>query len=355
VNSGVDPVSEMSSGGSATPPNPLDGTASTHLTRLVRDAARAAGVSADRLAAIPGTDDAALASELNRIPLHSLARLWDLLARTRTGPGAGLAVAAAAPLGTLTTWDYLLANGSTLADSLRTAQPFHRLVTAAEEGFDLTHDRALTVGFRTTAPDPEAVAVINEYVLAYYLRRAREATGRPVIPERVAFSRPAPADHRVLAEAFGTDRIDFGAPVDEITFTEADATAPLVRADPLLADLLRSHADLVLATARPIPGPLESFRLALASAIADGEASLGAVARRLAVSTRTLQRHLAEQSTTWREEYDRARYEQARTLLAEGRLTTAAIAGRLGFTDDRALRKAYRRWSGSPPSQARGR
>ncbi|WP_342216399.1 AraC family transcriptional regulator ligand-binding domain-containing protein [Nocardia abscessus] len=93
---------------------------------------------------------------MNRIPLHSLARLWDLLARTRAGPGAGLS--AAAPLDTLTTWDYLLVNGPTLAESLRTAQPYHRLVTAAEEGFDLTHDRALTVGLRTTAQDPEAVA-----------------------------------------------------------------------------------------------------------------------------------------------------------------------------------------------------
>ncbi|WP_280248212.1 hypothetical protein [Nocardia abscessus] len=53
MNSRVDPVSEPSSGGSASPPNPLDGTASTPLTRLVRDTARAAGVSADRLAAVP--------------------------------------------------------------------------------------------------------------------------------------------------------------------------------------------------------------------------------------------------------------------------------------------------------------
>ncbi len=304
------------------------------------------------MAAIPGIDDVTLASELNRIPLPSLARLWELLAQTRTGPGAGLAVAAAAPLGTLTTWDYLVANGPTLADSLRAARPYHRLVTAAIEGFELTGDGALTVGFHTTAEDLAAVAVINEYVLAYYLRRAREATGRPVVPERVRFSRPAPADHRILIEAFGTNRIDFDAPVDAITFTEADATAPLPRADPLLADLLRSHADLVLATARPLPGPLESFRIALAAAITDGESSLGAVARRLAVSTRTLQRQLAEQGTTWRHEYDLVRYEQARALLADG-LTTAAIAGRLGFADDRALRKAYRRWSGSPPSRAR--
>ncbi|WP_174183379.1 AraC family transcriptional regulator [Nocardia barduliensis] len=335
-----------------TTPHFLDETASTHLTRLVRDAARAAGVGADRLAAVTGTDDGALASELNRIPLPSLLRLWELLAETATEPGAGLAVAAAAPLGTLTTWDYLVTNGATLVDSLHAAQPYHRLVTAAAERFDVNDDGALTVAFHTTAPDPVAT-VITEYVLAYYLRRAREATGRPVVPEHVTFSGPAPVDHRVLTEAFGTTRVDFGAPIDAITFAEADARAPLVRADPLLADLLRSHADLVLATARPLPGPLESFRIALAAAIVDGEPSLPAVARRLAVSTRTLQRQLAERNTTWRQEYDLARHEQARALLAESRLTTAAIARRLGFADDRALRKAYHRWSGSSPSRAR--
>ncbi len=338
----------------AASPHPLDGTASTHLTRLVRDAARAAGVGADRLAAVTGTDDIALASELNRIPLPSLLRLWELLTQTASGPGAGLAVAAAAPLGTLTTWDYLVTNGRTLVDSLRAAQPYHRLVTAAAERLDLNDDGGLTVAFHTTAPDP-AATVIAEYVLAYYLRRAREATGRLVVPTRVTFSGPAPAEHRVLTEAFGTARIDFDAASDAITFAEADARAPLVHADPRLADLLRSHADLVLATARPLPVPLEAFRIALAAAIDEGEPSLAAVARRLTVSTRTLQRQLAEQDTTWRQEYDLARYEQARALLAEGRLTTAAIARRLGYTDDRALRKAYHRWSGSSPSQARER
>lgn len=117
----------------------------------------------------------------------------------------------------------------------------------------------------------------------------------------------------------------------------------------MLADLLRSHADLVLATARVIPGPLAAFRVALAAAVAAGDASLATVARRLAVSPRTLQRQLAEHGTTWRTEYDRVRYEQAKTLLAEGHLTTSAIADRLGFTDDRALRKAVHRWTGTSP------
>ncbi|MFI9510795.1 AraC family transcriptional regulator ligand-binding domain-containing protein [Nocardia sp. NPDC052566] len=335
------------------PLDPIDGTISTHLARLVLSGARQSGVDAEQLTTVPGMNETVLSGELNRLPLSSLVRLWELIAHAGPEAGAGIAVAAAAPLGTLNTWDYLITNGATLADSLRAAQPYHRLVTAAAEGFDLSHDDALTIGYRTSAGDPAVSAVVNEYVLAYYLRRAREALGRAVVPERVAFSNPAPRNHQTLIAAFGTARIEFDSPADEITFTPADANAPLPRADPMLADLLRSHADLVLASARPIPGPLEAFRIALAAGITAGDASLITVAHRLAVSPRTLQRQLAEHSTTWRHEYDLVRYEQAKSLLTEGRLTTAAIATRLGFTDDRALRKAFRRWSGASPTQLR--
>ncbi|MFB7721849.1 AraC family transcriptional regulator ligand-binding domain-containing protein [Nocardia sp. NPDC056100] len=330
--------------------NPLDGTASTHLIRLVRDAALRAGVRPEQIAAVHGVDEAALTGELNRIPLDSLVRLWELIAHTRTTPGAGVAVVRDAPLGSLNTWDYLVTTGATLTDSLRAAQPYHRLVTAAAEGFDLDGDGDLTIGYRTTAGDPAVVAVVNEYVLAYYLRRAREATGRPIRPSRVTFGHAAPADHSELAAAFGTENIEFDAPADSMTFTAADATAPLLRPDPTLNQLLRSHADLVLASARPIADPLDAFRAALAESLDRGEVSLDVVARRLLLSRRTLQRQLAEHGTTWRQEVDLARYEQAKSLLAEGQLTTTAIANKLGFADDRALRKAFHRWTGASPT-----
>ncbi|NNH74849.1 helix-turn-helix domain-containing protein [Nocardia uniformis] len=329
----------------------IDGTTSSQLIHLVRDTALRVGVAPERVAAVHGTDDATLSGELNRIPLASLVRLWEMLAEA--GSGVGVAVADAATLGTLTTWDYLVTTGPTLAESLQAAQPYHRLVTAAAEGFDLHHDGDLTIGYRTTADGVAASAAINEYVLAYYLRRAREATGRQVTPTRVTFGHSAPRDHSALVDAFGTARIEFDAPADSITFAATDAAAPLPRADPMLAELLRSHADLVLASARPIPGPLEAFRIALSASIAQGDPALATVARRLAMSPRTLQRHLAEHQTTWRQEFDQARYEQARDLLAENRLTTAAIATRLGFADDRALRKAMHRWTGTSASQLR--
>ncbi|WP_280236412.1 AraC family transcriptional regulator [Nocardia cyriacigeorgica] len=328
------------------------GTVSAPLIRLVRDAALRVGVAAEQLAGIPGVADDELRGELDRVPMPSLLRLWEAVARS--GTGAGLAVVDAAPLGRLSTWDYLITTGATFADSLTAAQPYHGLVTAATEGFDLHRDGELTVGYRTGAGDPAVAAVVNEYVLGYYLRRAREGLGRTVIPARLTFSHPAPREYRTLTEAFGTQRIEFDAPADTITFTAADAEAPLARADPALAELLRSHADLVLAAARPIPGPLDEFRTALAAAIDTGDPTLTTVAARLAMSPRSLQRRLAEHDTTWRAELDLLRYRRAEQLLASG-LTTATVASRLGFTDDRALRKAFQRWSGVSPGTVRNR
>ncbi|WKG09212.1 AraC family transcriptional regulator ligand-binding domain-containing protein [Nocardia sp. PE-7] len=330
----------------------LDGTASTHLVRLLVQAARQAGAAEDQLARVTGTDEVVLRGELNRIPMSSLLRLWELIAHARPGAGSGAAIAAAAPLGSLNTWDYLVTTGETLADSLRAAQPYHRLVTAATEGFDLSGDGDLTIGYRTSADDPAVASVVNEYVLAYYLRRAREAIGRPLAPIRVSFSHAAPADHAGLVAVFGTADIEFEAEADSITFHADDANAPLARADPMLADLMRSHADLVLASARPIADPLDAFRIALGAALDAGDPALPRVAKSLAMSQRTLQRHLAEHGTSWRDELDLLRHERARILLDRGH-STATIAQRLAFTDDRALRKAFHRWTGTTPTAAR--
>lgn len=210
----------------------------------------------------------------------------------------------------------------------------------------------LAVRYHTGTGDPRTTAAVHEYVLAYYLRRAREATRTDLTPRRVAFSHPAPADRSALVRAFGTTALEFDAGVNELVFRAEDAHAPLPSGDPRLAELLRDHAGRLLADAHPLPGPLDLFRAALDAELDHGTPALASVARRLAVGTRTLQRRLHEHGTTWRAEVDRARHGRARRLLSSG-LTAEAVASRLGFSDDRALRKAFHRWSGRTPAQER--
>ena len=71
--------------------------------------------------------------------------------------------------------------------------------------------------------------------------------------------------------------------------------------------------------------------------------SLRAAARALAVSARTLQRRLADEGTTWRQQIDAARKERAAQLLRQG-TTTDLTAVRVGYSGSRALRRALRRW-----------
>ena len=84
-----------------------------------------------------------------------------------------------------------------------------------------------------------------------------------------------------------------------------------------------------------------------------GDPSLATVARSLGLSTRTLQRSLAAQGLAFRQLVDDARWSLAGPLVATTDTPFEEIAERLGYADAKAFRRAFRRWSGLSPSEAR--
>jgi AraC-like DNA-binding protein len=103
------------------------------------------------------------------------------------------------------------------------------------------------------------------------------------------------------------------------------------------------------------PGPdnlLERVRAQLAPG-PDGYADLERVAARLFMSGRTLKRKLQERGTTFRALLDDARFRQAQNLLENPDLDIQQVAIALGYRDPACFTRAFRRWSGRTPSQAR--
>jgi AraC-like DNA-binding protein len=88
----------------------------------------------------------------------------------------------------------------------------------------------------------------------------------------------------------------------------------------------------------------EHFQQLLAQAIEAGTPSLDTVARRMAVSNRTLQRQLAAHGTTWRAELDSTRHALARQARQIGPASMARLARQLAYSEPRAARRALRRW-----------
>jgi AraC-like DNA-binding protein len=97
---------------------------------------------------------------------------------------------------------------------------------------------------------------------------------------------------------------------------------------------------------------LERVRAQLAPG-PDGYADLERVAERLFMSGRTLKRKLQERGTTFRALLDDARFRQAQQLLENPDLDIQQVAIALGYRDPACFTRAFRRWSGRTPSQAR--
>ena len=184
-----------------------------------------------------------------------------------------------------------------------------------------------------------------EMVLSSVVSLARWCTGGGADPLRVEF-RHAPADRvQRYAELLQCD-VFFGCPVDCVVYRSDQLDAPLIQANPALRDRLRELADEKM---REAGGASTSARVA---AILQSHPELGReeVAGRLAMSARHLARCLAEEGLTFRAIRDRVLENLARHALANGR-RISAIALELGFNDESAFTKAYRRWTGVTPSE----
>jgi AraC-like DNA-binding protein len=94
---------------------------------------------------------------------------------------------------------------------------------------------------------------------------------------------------------------------------------------------------------------VDRVRRELGVSLAQGEPSLGQVAKRLAVSERTLHRRLAEEDARFAELLDDARRERALLLLGDPARSGSEIAGLLGYGEPSAFFRAFRRWTGETP------
>jgi AraC-like DNA-binding protein len=151
----------------------------------------------------------------------------------------------------------------------------------------------------------------------------------------------------------------FGAPV---TF-EAERNAVLIDAARLVSKpaqlpryvfgVLAERADALLAeleSARSVRGRVESQLMPI---LHTGEASMDAVASKLALSRQTLFRKLKAEGVTFEQVLDELRHQQAVHYLRGRKVSVNETAYLVGFSDPAAFSRAFKRWTGASPSELR--
>lgn len=92
-------------------------------------------------------------------------------------------------------------------------------------------------------------------------------------------------------------------------------------------------------------------RKALIGVMDGGDSGMEAIAKRLGMSTRSLQRRLSEEQTGYSDLLAEVREEFAKRYLARGTLTASEVAYLIGFAEPPAFFKAFKRWTGLTPRE----
>ncbi len=247
---------------------------------------------------------------------------------------------------------YLVLATDTLGEAMLAYQRYERLfygVNVAEVAIsgDSTELRwpATAVPLGQLADGAAIAALIT------FLRRQ---WAEPLSPMQVRFSgEPHSPEAEEAYAAFFRCPVVFNDVHVAVRFPTPLLALPMPHRDPALRTLLDRQAQALLRTMPESSAFHRALRQALPRLLTDGRGSLHDMAAALHMSPRTLQRRLSEHGANWQQFLDHARAGLAAEYLADHTLSLSDVALLLGFSEQSAFTRAFRRWHGSTPGRWR--
>jgi AraC-like DNA-binding protein len=192
-----------------------------------------------------------------------------------------------------------------------------------------------------------------EFGIAAIVKGLREIAGRNIHPTHVSFAHELSSNRRYLERYFGCP-VEFGALLDEVTLSNETLAIPLVTEDRHLLEALQPICDEAAKERNTVKGTLRaSVEDEVQKLLPHGKAQRETVAKKLAMSTRTLARRLADEGTTYEEVTDQLRRSLALQYVKEPSVSLSQIAWLLGYEGSSSFSHAFLRWTGRSPSAAR--
>ncbi|MFP2961699.1 helix-turn-helix domain-containing protein [Myxococcus sp. 1LA] len=182
--------------------------------------------------------------------------------------------------------------------------------------------------------------------------RGPTETSVDLVPLEVSFHHAAPPD---IAEHRRVFRCEprFEQPYNGVSVAREALETPLLKADSGLSAVLERHTRELLAKLPQVEGFVERVRAHAAEGLPNGGATNEAIAKRLHMSVRTLNRRMRDEGTSLQDVVDTLRRELALRYLEERRLAIPEVAYLLGFSEASAFHRAFRRWTGTTPAEHR--
>lgn len=288
-----------------------------------------------------------------RLDVQTQIRILQLVAETLRDDWLGFRLARDFDLREIGLVYYVMASSDHLADALRNASRYSQIMN---EGIRLRFEergRSATIAIEYIDVDRQSDRHQIEFWLVTLVRLCRQVTDTRIAPIRLKLRHMRHDVSADLKRFFGT-HVEFGADADEIILSSTMISLPLAGRDGHLNDLLRRYADEALVRRAPRQSTLRAkVEAVLPELLPHGKGVASEVARRLAVSSRTLSRKLGEEGVSFGEILEDTRTALAKHYLEDEGLQVSNIAWLLGYRELGSFTHAFRRWTGTTPSEYR--
>ena len=287
------------------------------------------------------------------LPLVTIFALWESAMRRLRSDGLPVAVAQTFALEDYPVLGFVVMTAASTREALARVARFHAIVSPSARWVIEESGEVVRLRWHREGPRTLGHRVSNESALAELVHAIRQAIGADIRPLATSFRHAAPADLRAHKAHFGPE-IRWEAKVDELVFLRSLLDTIPRMANPSLSAHFDRQAERLLQKARDTDDLPLRVRHVVEHSLPSGEPASSRVAKQLAMSERTLRRSLATDGSSFRAIVEDVRKDRAALLLEDDRSSLAEIAIALGFSELSAFSRAFKRWTGRSPSEARG-
>ena len=284
--------------------------------------------------------------EVTRVPLEVQDRIWEEFCLASGDPLIGLRLGLDTQPGNLDIVGLLLMSCDDLAEALEMLVDYQQIIGEGGEFFLERGEENWRLRYESRFHCRSRERM--EAVFSTLLHLGRWISGGAFAPVSMHFQHRAGADRTRYAELLDCIT-DFETRDNEIIFPAAQAQLPLIQSNAAVTKHLRIMADQML-TSLGSQTLTHQVQLLLQEHPA---ANKEEIAEKLHMSGRHLNRLLAEDGTSFKLLQDTTRRQLAEKALREAGIRMADIAEQLGFSDESAFAKAFRRWTGQSPGEFR--
>lgn len=289
-----------------------------------------------------------LAAEKATMTTDQAFELWRAI-ETLAGPDAAHAMTLGTNKGALPPNFIVAFHSRNFGDAV------HRIARYKSVSASVTFDLA-SIGdeFVVTLSWPSATTSVPnglvDSTFTFLVLVARECTGTHVVPKRVELAREP---SQKLRDWYGCP-IRWGAESARLVFKQSDLGVPFVQYNRELIDLLEDVLDQRLMEKSGRGRPYhQQVRWHLTRRLTGGKPDLAGVAEDMAVSGRSLQRHLRHEGFSFQKILSDTRRDLAREYLAQPGYDYPEIAFLLGYESQSSFSRAFQRWENQTPSEWR--